>query len=58
MLRTEVLNQLSSYEQRRKTGKNLPLFVVSHAAALAEKVTPPQTMAERTMHLKEAMCST
>lgn len=53
ILRTEVLNQLSSYEQRRKTGKNLPLFVVSHAAALAEKVTPPQTMAERTMHLKE-----
>ena len=53
ILRTEVLNQLSSYYQRRKTGKNLPLFVVSHAAALAEKVTPPQTMAERTMHLKE-----
>lgn len=53
ILRTEVLNQLSSYEQRRKQNVNTPLFVVSHAAALAEKVTPPQTMAERTLHLKE-----
>lgn len=47
ILRTEVLNRLSSYKE-----KTSPLFIVTFPAALSERVAPLSAMAERTLHIK------
>ena len=47
ILRTEVLNQLTSGSLTQA-----PLYIVTHPAALSERVAPQQSMAERTLHIR------
>ena len=47
ILRTEVLNRLTSGNLNES-----PLYIVSHPAALSERVAPQQSMAERTIQLR------
>ncbi len=47
ILRTEVLNRLAS-----PSGNSQSLYIVTFPAALAERVSPPKTMAEQTLQLE------
>lgn len=49
ILRTEVLNRLTSWESGTEDG---PLFIVSHPSALSERVAPKQSMEERTLKIR------
>lgn len=52
ILRTEVLNRLAALCEESVSAKSTsPLYVVTFPAAIAERVAPPRSMAERTLRI-------